>query len=76
MARTFTEQQLQILNYEPNFIGLSKSANASKGSQTFLEWMQHKSSGIYVEETFRAEMIIREQQLEIEIQRMIDNFLK
>ncbi|MBI3511839.1 MAG: hypothetical protein HY064_14355 [Bacteroidetes bacterium] len=35
------EQQLQILNYEPNFIGLSKSANASKGSQTFLEWMQH-----------------------------------
>ena len=25
------EQQLEVLNYEDNFVGLSKSANASKG---------------------------------------------
>lgn len=27
------EQQLEVLNYEDNFVGLSKSANASKGAK-------------------------------------------
>lgn len=47
------EQQIQILNYKDNFIGLTKSANTSKDSKTFQEWISHKGKGISVKKEFR-----------------------
>ena len=31
------KQKLDVLNYEENFIGLSKTANTSKGSNSYSE---------------------------------------
>lgn len=69
------EQQLQVLNNPDNFTGLSPSANTSKGPKSFAEWTEHKSRGIQVDPNFRQEMILREQQLEGQLQNQIDNFL-
>ncbi|MGY0040401.1 hypothetical protein [Pedobacter sp. NJ-S-72] len=67
------EQQLQVLNNPDNFIGLSESANCSKGSKTYQEWLRHKSKGIDVDPVFRNEMIQREAQIEGQLQQQIDN---
>lgn len=66
------EQQLAVLNNPENFVGLSASANTSKGPKTFAEWTQHKSRGIDVDPDFRREMMEREQQLERRLQQQID----
>ncbi|WP_316798449.1 hypothetical protein [Pedobacter frigidisoli] len=68
-------QKLEVLNNPDNFVGLSPSANTSKGPKTFSEWTQHISRGIDVEPSFRAEMIRREQILEGQLQKQIDDFL-
>lgn len=34
--------QLEILNNEKNFIGLSETPNTSKGSKSFEEWTEYK----------------------------------
>ncbi|MBK2003237.1 hypothetical protein JI641_09550 [Listeria ivanovii subsp. londoniensis] len=69
-------QQLEILNYEENFIGLSKSANTSKGSKTYAEWDTYVKENIPINFEFREEMILKEKELEGKIQQMIDNMLK
>lgn len=69
------EQQLEVLNNSDNFTGLSPSANTSKGAKSFTEWTEHKSKGIEVDPVFREEMMLREQQLEGQLQRQIDTFL-
>ncbi len=69
-------QQLEILNYEENFIGLSKSANTSKGSKTYAEWDTYLKENIPINPKFREEMILKEKILEGKIQQMIDNMLK
>ncbi len=68
------EQQLNVLNNPDNFVGLSPSANTSKGPRTFSEWTRHKARGIDVEPNFRNEMISREQILEGQLQKQIDDF--
>ncbi|EGQ21510.1 hypothetical protein HMPREF9387_0911, partial [Streptococcus sanguinis SK340] len=70
------EQQLEILNYEDNFVGLSKSANASKGSKTYEEWTTYVKEGIPINPEFREKMIAREKELEGIIQNMIDSYVK
>ncbi|MGG2017859.1 hypothetical protein [Bacillus sp. S10(2024)] len=70
------EQQLQILNNPDNFIGLTKSANTSKGSKSFEEWTMHKGKKIQVNSEFRGKMIVLEKKLEIDIQKQIDEFVK
>ena len=68
-------QQLEVLNYEDNFVGLSKSANASKGAKTYEDWTLYKKTGVPIDPAFRAEMM-KEKKLERLFQGMIDNFVK
>jgi len=68
-------QQLSILNNPDNFIGLSKSANTSKGSKSFKEWTEHKKTGTQVDQAFRAKMIKIENKLEIDLQQQIDQLI-
>lgn len=70
------EQQLEVLNCEDNFVGLSKSANASKGAKTYEDWTFYKKTGVPIDPAFRAEMIMKEKKLERLLQAMIDNFVK
>lgn len=59
-----TEEKLSILNDSKNFVGLTRSANASKGKKSYAEWTMHISKGIKVNEKFRQDMIKREKELE------------
>ena len=70
------EQQLAVLNYEGNFIGLTRSANASKGSKTFEQWVMYAKDKTPIDSTFRAQMMEREKELQGILQKMIDDFLK
>jgi hypothetical protein len=70
------EEQLSVLNNENNFIGLSKSANTSKGSKSFKEWTMHKKSGTPVNRKFREKMIKAEEELEVSLKKQINDFLK
>lgn len=64
-------QQLQVLNHERNFVGLSESANTSKGAKTFEEWTEHKGLGIKVDESFRQKMMSQGREAESELQNLI-----
>jgi len=70
------EQQEFILNYRKNITGSSRSANASRGNKSFEEWTIYKKENIEVRPEYREEMIIKEKELEIKIQEMIDNFVE
>ena len=73
------EQKLEVLNNPENFIGLSKSANTSKGSKSYEEWTHYKKDKpgqIEVDPDFRNEMIKREKELERKLQQQIDEFNK
>ncbi|MCM3020441.1 T7SS effector LXG polymorphic toxin [Priestia megaterium] len=70
------EQQVALLNYRDNFIGLSKIANTSKGSKTYEEWVIYKKRNIEVDPTFRKKMMGIEKELQVKIQGLIDGFLK
>jgi hypothetical protein len=65
-------QQLEVLNNPDNFIGLSRSANASKGAKTFEDWTQHVKSGTQIDANFRQRMIQMERSLEAALQAQID----
>jgi hypothetical protein len=65
-------EQVKILNFRENFFGLSRSANASKGSKTFLEWTEYKKTGAAIDPAFRDRMIKVELKLESQIQQKID----
>ncbi len=43
------QQQLEVLNNPDNFIGLSESANTSKGAKSFEEWTTYKKENIQVD---------------------------
>ncbi|WP_273834224.1 hypothetical protein [Guptibacillus sedimenti] len=68
------DQQKEIANYRENFIGLTEIANKSKGSKSYEEWTIYKKEGIYVNPEFREKMILKERELEIDIQKLIDEF--
>ena len=69
------EQQLSVLNYSDNFIGLTRSANASKGSKSYLEWVIYKKENLPINDAFRTLMLKREKELEGILQQMIDKFI-
>jgi hypothetical protein len=69
------QQQLEVLNNPDNFIGLSESANTSKGAKSFEEWTTYKKENIQVDPEFRRTMIEREGQIEGQLQKQIDDFL-
>jgi hypothetical protein len=45
---TFADQ-INVLNYEKNFQGLSEVENTSKGARSFGEWVSYKKGGIDVD---------------------------
>ncbi|MFD6443255.1 hypothetical protein ACFWDG_26615, partial [Peribacillus sp. NPDC060186] len=53
---------------------LSEAANTSKGPKSFADWYIYKKENIRVNPEFREKMILKEKELEIEIQKMIDEF--
>ena len=70
------EQQIDILNYEKDFTGLSKSANTSKGSKAFEEWTIYKKEKLPIDANYREKMMRLEKTLESKLQKMVDNFAK
>lgn len=68
--------QAQVLNMPENFIALSGSANASKGSRSFENWTEHKSRGLVVNEAWRREMRARERALKPMIEQRISTLLR
>ena len=44
-AQLSKEQQIEILNLKDNFIGLGKPTNASKGTKSWTEWVDHSKLG-------------------------------
>ena len=70
------DQQVQVLNCRDNFIGLTKSANASKGSKTYEEWVLYRKENIPINPEFRAKMMAIEKEVEQILQKMIDDFLQ
>ena len=66
------EEQLQILNYPDNYIGLSARANASKRDLLYAEWLMHKNSGLTVNPLFTTQMAHMETALARRLQDMID----
>jgi hypothetical protein len=71
---TFSDQ-VAVLNYEPNFIGLSEIANTSKGAKSYAEWNFYKKGDIEVAPVFRSSMMRREAELGPEIQSHIYSLL-
>nr|WP_230090758.1 hypothetical protein [Bacillus thuringiensis] len=70
------EQQLKVLNNEENFLGLSEEANKSKGSKSYSDWTIYKKEKIEVDPKFREEMIKKEKELEMKLQKQIDDFVE
>ncbi|TXR79942.1 hypothetical protein DN396_17265 [Bacillus sp. BF9-10] len=65
------EQQLKVLNNEENFLGLSEAANKS-----YSDWTIYKKEKIEVDPKFREEMIKKEKELEMKLQKQIDDFVE
>lgn len=65
------EHQLEILNYQDNFHGLSASANASRGDLSFRDWEMYHKRNIPVNPQLRQAMIAEEERLEGVLQGMI-----
>ena len=70
------EQQLAVLNYEDNFQGLSRSANASKGPKSYIDWTIYKKDNLLINPDFRKVMLVKDKELEGLLQKLIDDFLK
>ncbi|MFQ6572132.1 PAAR domain-containing protein [Pseudomonas sp. UM16] len=69
------DNQLEILNYKPNFSPLSETANTSRGAKTYEQWTRYKKGGIDVDPNFRSSMMERSAKLEIELQEKIYSLL-
>ena len=72
---SFKQQQV-VANYRRNFIGLTKSANTSKGSKSWAKWWGHKKSKTPVKQSFRTKMLKKERKVRGQLQIMINNLLK
>jgi uncharacterized Zn-binding protein involved in type VI secretion len=70
------ENQVKVLNNPQNFVGLSETANTSKGSKSFAEWTEYKKGNIKVDEAFRQKMMARERELEPILRQQIQDLLK
>ncbi len=70
-----TAEKLRILNDSDNFIGLSETANTSKGSKSFEEWTTYDKGGIDVDPDFRDRMIQRERDTRGVLEGRIEDIL-
>jgi uncharacterized Zn-binding protein involved in type VI secretion len=68
--------QLKVLNNPENFVGLSETANTSKGSKPYSEWTEYKKGKIKVDENFRQRMMAREKEVEPILRQQIQDLLK
>lgn len=75
-AQLSEQNQLAVLNNPRNFIGLSETANTSKGAKTFEQWTEYKKGGISVDPAFRQEMMQKEASMATELQEQIYNLLR
>jgi len=69
------DNQLEVLNYKPNFSPLSETANTSRGAKTYEQWTRYKKGGVDVDQNFRSSMMERSAQLETELQAKINSLL-
>ncbi len=69
-------QQEAVLNNPINFVGLSESANTSKGAKSYADWTRYKKGGIDVDPVFRRRMMEEEVRVARLLQQQIDDFLK
>ncbi|MEB5652285.1 MULTISPECIES: hypothetical protein [Bacillus] len=67
---------IKVLNNEENFLGLSEAANKSKGAKSYSDWTIYKKEKIEVNPKFREEMIKKEKELEMNLQKQIDDFVE
>ncbi len=74
-SRLTFEDQVKVLNYEPNFQGLSEVANTSKGAKSFTEWELYKKGNISVDPAFRSAMMDKAAKLEPELQQYINGLI-
>jgi len=72
-AELSTRNQLAVLNNPRNFVGLSETANTSKGARSFSEWTEYKKGEVKVDPTFRENMIAKSEALKVELQEQIRN---
>jgi len=70
------ENMLKVVNFRRNFIGLTKSANASKGAKDWFEWTMHKRTGTMVRPEFAAKMQRKQLKLEYQLQELINDLLR
>lgn len=70
------EHQLEVLNFQDNFHGLSRSANASRGELSFRDWTTYQRRNIEVNPILREQMILEEERLEEVLQGMIYDRLR
>jgi len=68
-------QQKTVLNYDNNFIGLTETANKSKGAKSYQDWTHYVKENLPVNPDFRETMIAKEQILEKELQKLIDDLV-
>lgn len=69
------ENQIKVLNYEDNFVGLSAPANESKGSKSFEEWTRYEKGKVDVDPEFREKMMEQEKKLRPRLQQYIHQLL-
>ena len=69
------DNQIEVLNYEPNLEVMSDRANRSRRDSSFKEW-EFYDGNIPVNKQFRQTMIQREEALRKELQQLIDELRK
>ncbi|ANY86661.1 hypothetical protein [Pseudomonas putida] len=74
-SRLTFEDQVKVLNYEPNFQGLSEVANTSKGAKSFAEWELYRKGNIPVDPAFRSVMMDKASKLDPELQQYMNGLL-
>jgi hypothetical protein len=74
-AQLTEDNQLAVLNNPANFVGLSETANTSKGAKSFEEWTEYKKRGIKVDENFRQTMIKKADGLRPQLRKQIADLL-
>jgi hypothetical protein len=74
---TLTEaNQMNVLNLNSNFVGLSEAANKSKGAKSFADWTEHKKSGTKVDSAQRERMMQREKEEKEKLKKLIEELNK
>lgn len=74
-SRLNFEDQVKVLNYEPNLQGLSEVENIPKGAKSFAEWEQYNKGDVGVDLAFRSAMVDKAAKLQSELQQYINGLI-